>query len=299
MDRSNQVNNVWPYLPAFRAVAETEHLPSAAKALHVVPSALSRSVRLLEDAVGAELFSRKGRRLVLNARGRALLDALKQGTLALERGLVRTAGEAFEGELNVGTIGVLTNSVVLPVLLDLVADRPVIVPAMRACGSREANHRLAIGGLNLAFYYDAIPMEGIWCQRLGALGASVYCGRGHPLFARKGVTEEMLAEHPFSIPQIGDRNVPMDGWPMHLERKVGFRIELLLTNLEVVLSGRFIAVLPDVVAVPFLKEKRLRRFPFAIIPPIEVYGACRDGEEDIDVYRWLFEAVRGRLAAVK
>ena len=26
---------LWPYLPAFRAVAETEHLPSAAERLHV------------------------------------------------------------------------------------------------------------------------------------------------------------------------------------------------------------------------------------------------------------------------
>lgn len=292
MNRANLVNGIWSYLPAFRAVAETEHLPTAAKALHVVPSALSRSVRLLEEAVGEQLFARQGRRLVLNAQGRALLDAVRESVGTIERGLARAGEQDFEGELRVGTIGVLTNHVVLPILLDLVAERPKIVPTMRACGARESNHRLAIGALDLAFYYDATSMDGVWCERLGALGASIYCGRRHPLFAAKRVTQKMLLEHPFSVPQIGDRNVPMDGWPVHLERKVGMRIELLLTNLDVALSGRFVCVLPDVVALPHARAKRLRRFSFDLVPPIEVYGACREGDQDRDLHRRVFGAVR-------
>ena len=292
MKRANLVNDIWPYLPAFRAVAETEHLPTAAKALHVVPSALSRSVRLLEEAVGELLFARQGRRLVLNAQGRALLDAVRESSRTIERGLLRSEEQDFEGELRVGTIGVLTNHVVLPVLLELVAERPKIVPVMRASGARESNHRLAIGALDLAFYYDATPMDGVWCERLGALGASVYCGRKHPLYAAKRVTQKMLLEHPFSVPQIGDRNVPMDGWPVHLDRKVGMRIELLLTNLDVALSGQFVCVLPDVVAAPHLKTKRLRRFAFDLVPPIEVFGACREGDQDRELLARVLRSVR-------
>lgn len=299
MVRSNESHSisprVWAYLPAFRAVAETEHLPTAAAQLHVVPSALSRSVRLLEEALGAEVFARRGRRLSLNARGRALLEALKQSTLALERGLSVAGGKAFEGSLNVGTIGVLTNHVVLPVLLDFVAEHPKVVPAMRSAGSREANHRLGLGSLDLAFYYDAVPMEGIWCNKLGALNASVYCGKTHPLFKKKKVTLELLLEQKFSIPQIGDRNLPMDGWPVDLDRNVGFRIELLATNLEVALSGRFVTVLPDIAAEPFVASKLLRRFPFELLPPIEIFGACREGEEDSPVNRALLDAVRARV----
>jgi len=287
------LHKIWPYLPAFRAVAETEHLPTAAAQLHVVPSALSRSVRLMEETVGAPLFGRRGRRLVLNARGRALLQAMQQGALALERGLGRASGDAFEGDLNVGTIGVLTNHIVLPVLLDVAARNPKVQPALRTAKPRDANHRLVIGSLDLAFYYDALAMDGICCGRLGALSASVYCGKTHPLYGLKRVTQAQMLEHPFSIPDIGDRNVTMDGWPVHLERKVGFRIDLLLTNLEVALSGHFLTVLPDVVAAPH--AKRLRRFPFDIVPSIEVYGACREGEDDLPHHRMIFEAVTKRL----
>ena len=44
------VERIWNWLPAFRAVAETEHLPTASDLLHVTPSALSRTIRLLEQA---------------------------------------------------------------------------------------------------------------------------------------------------------------------------------------------------------------------------------------------------------
>lgn len=296
MDRSRLLDDLWSYLPAFRAVAETEHLPTAAQRLHVVPSALSRSVRLLEAAMGGEVFERTGRRLVLNARGRALLEGLRQGTLAMERGLSRASGDSLEGELAIGTIGVLTNHIVLPVLLELVDRWPRVQPSMRTYGPKEANHRLAIGNVDLAFYYDAIAMDGIICERLGTLGASVYCGRTHPLFAARNVSAATLSEHLFSVPHIGDRSLPMDGWPVHLPRKVGFRIELLYSNVDVCLSGRFVTVLPDVAAAPHLEAGQLRLLARDLVPPIEVYAACRSGEENAPLVRDVWERVRARVA---
>ena len=35
MDRFRAIAQIWNWLPGFRAVAETEHLPSAAERLHV------------------------------------------------------------------------------------------------------------------------------------------------------------------------------------------------------------------------------------------------------------------------
>ncbi|MBP8302176.1 MAG: LysR family transcriptional regulator, partial [Planctomycetes bacterium] len=61
MDRLLRLDALWNWLPAFRAVGETQHLPSAATALHVSPSALSRSVRLLEQRLGCTLFERRSR----------------------------------------------------------------------------------------------------------------------------------------------------------------------------------------------------------------------------------------------
>jgi DNA-binding transcriptional LysR family regulator len=295
MQRSNLVHQLWPYLPAFRAVADAGRLGPAAEQLHVVPSALSRSIRILEERLGGAVFERRSGRLVLNARGRALLESVREGMRAIERGAAATSDDVPAGDLPVATLGVLTHHVVLPVLLDLARARPGVVPVLRNLRPAEANHRLVLGDVEVAFYYDAVPLDGVSCARLGALTASVYCGPGHPLRDAPRVTRKMLLAHPFSVPSIGDRGVPMDGWPVELERKVGFRIELLVTNLEVCRSGRFLTVLPDVVAAPHVASGELRRFAFDEFPPIEVYGACRQGEQHRTVIASLFDAVRSRL----
>ncbi|QBJ97297.1 LysR family transcriptional regulator [Rhodococcus sp. ABRD24] len=58
----------------FLALAETEQVTAAADMLQVAQPTLSRRLARLERDLGAELFDRHGRRLVLNDRGRVLRD---------------------------------------------------------------------------------------------------------------------------------------------------------------------------------------------------------------------------------
>ncbi|WP_460490772.1 helix-turn-helix domain-containing protein, partial [Corynebacterium nasicanis] len=55
-------------LRGFVEVAESGHLTESAAALGVPQPTLTRRIRRVEAAVGASLFDRLGRRLVLNAR---------------------------------------------------------------------------------------------------------------------------------------------------------------------------------------------------------------------------------------
>lgn len=91
---SSSPSAFWSYLPAFIAVAETEHLRKAAQALHVSPSALSRTITTLEQRIGYSLFERSGRRLRLTARGERLMRVLRDGMLVLDETL--TAPRATE-----------------------------------------------------------------------------------------------------------------------------------------------------------------------------------------------------------
>ena len=69
----------------FKAVAETQNMSKAAKSLFVSQSALSKSIRALENELGGSLFQRTGKNLVLNDGGRILLryatDILNQCSL--------------------------------------------------------------------------------------------------------------------------------------------------------------------------------------------------------------------------
>lgn len=84
-------------LPAFRAVARLANLRAAAEELHLSHSAVSQQIKLLEEQIGFTLFDRRGRRVVLNAAGAALLRAVEPALTQLDDG-VRAAAAASGNE---------------------------------------------------------------------------------------------------------------------------------------------------------------------------------------------------------
>ncbi|WP_176464051.1 LysR substrate-binding domain-containing protein [Bordetella genomosp. 11] len=81
-------------LPVFRAVAETQNLRAAADALHLTHSAVSQQIRLLETRLGHALFDRRGRRVVLNSSGAALLRSVQGALALLDEGVQAAAAAA-------------------------------------------------------------------------------------------------------------------------------------------------------------------------------------------------------------
>ena len=60
-------------LEIFEEVAANQHVTKASERLLVSQSAVSMAIGELESIVGGPLFERRGRRLLLNERGRLLL----------------------------------------------------------------------------------------------------------------------------------------------------------------------------------------------------------------------------------
>ena len=85
-------------LPHFVALAETLHFGRAAEALGMDQAQLSRSIRRLEDSIGAPLFDRSGRRVSLTPSGAALLDEARPILEAATRG-ARRARRIHSGEI--------------------------------------------------------------------------------------------------------------------------------------------------------------------------------------------------------
>ncbi len=269
--------NLWNWLPTFAEVAETGSVVAAARRLALTPAAVSRTLRLLEDALGTPVFNRVGRGLVLNAAGTALRDAVRAATRDVDAGLSESLGDPFLGPLRVSSLGVLTDHFVVPALVELKRAHPALTPEHAVLGPAEAATLLVRGLLDVAFWYEEVTAEEIVVERLGQIGASIYCGRGHPLFtARKPALADVLA-HPFSVPRIGDTGRVQDGWPSDVPRKVGMRITMLRSNLMVALSGALVTVLPDVTATPHVAAGELRQLPVLALPPIEIFAARHAG----------------------
>ncbi len=287
--------NLWNWLPTFLEIAEAGSVVAAARRLGLTPAAVSRTLGLLEDALGQGVFNRAGKTLVLNAAGAALRDAVRDATRAVDLGLSETLGDPFLGPLRVASLGVLTD-LVLPAILELKRDHRELVPEHLNIGPSEANNLLVRGRLEVAFYYEEVTAEDVVVERLGQLGASIYCGRSHRLFERRKVTRADVLAEAFSVPRVGESGRVRDGWPADVPRKIGMRIELLRSNLVVSLSGMLLTVLPDVTAAPHVATGELRRLPVVELPPIDIFVARHQNTLGRRPAELLIEAVKRQLA---
>ncbi|MEM7295453.1 MAG: LysR family transcriptional regulator [Pseudomonadota bacterium] len=95
----------WDKLRIFHAVADAGSLTHAGETLHLSQSAVSRQIRGLEEALGATLFHRHARGLILTEQGELLFDATAAMNKRLEAASARIKDSAEEvfGELRVTT----------------------------------------------------------------------------------------------------------------------------------------------------------------------------------------------------
>jgi DNA-binding transcriptional LysR family regulator len=238
VDRANRIAQLWSWLPAFRAVAECEHLPTAARTMNVSPSALSRSVTQLEAALGHRLFRRDHRRLELEPAGQELLAAVRDAMRRVDDALgkptderprqVRVAGDPAWIGLVIAPAA--TGFELEHVDLDLAAVR----------------ESLLRGQVDLVVVEQAIVADDLVVDQLGPVA--------HRLFGLRG--------RPFAI-----CTTRPDAWPSHEARTIALRASRLETVLASCQHGAVQALLPVVLARPL----GLRAHPTPRLPAGQLY----------------------------
>jgi DNA-binding transcriptional LysR family regulator len=227
-----RLQNVWSWLPAFRTVAETQHLPSAARALHVTPSALSRSIKHLEDAIGQSLFTREERRIKLNRNGEILLSVVRDAMHRIGDGIEQVSASAVE-RVRVAGPPTRLQLVVLPVVHQRrQAGEPLVVDVADVRAELVVPALLR-GDLDLALNEVHVTAGELIAEDVGEVVRMVCCGRrpsGRP-------------EVPFAVYMDST-----DPWPSQLPRDVALWSPHLCMVVEECVSGQMQAVLPAAVA---------------------------------------------------
>lgn len=106
------------HLRCFIAVAEELHFARAAERLHIDQSPLSRTIKELEEELGARLFVRTTRSTQLTRAGRLFLEHVQRVFAALDqaRDSVKSVANGFHGQLRLALSDGITPSR-LPALL--------------------------------------------------------------------------------------------------------------------------------------------------------------------------------------
>lgn len=152
-------------LPTFRVAAKLQNLRAAAEQLHLTHSAVSQQIALLEAQVGLALFDRRGRGLVLNAAGQALLRAVEPALDGLAQGVMaaQAAASGQAQQLRITVVPSFAQRWLLPrmprwherhpdILLDMHASLQVV--------------DLAHEGFHAALRAGQGPWKGLAAQRL-------------------------------------------------------------------------------------------------------------------------------------
>jgi DNA-binding transcriptional LysR family regulator len=208
--RMLSIERFWPWLPAFRVIAETEHVGRAAKVLHISASALSRTLRQLEDAVGEPLFDRVGTGLRLNAAGAALLTATRDAMRVVDDGASQAKRAAVV--LQMGAIDAAQFVVAAACADATFADGPARIDVLHL-ESENGGKAIARGALDLAIV-DGEAKAPTWLVRaqLPPVPRSVWAapGQARPATSvRSDLTSVALASRAAVLPDALGRTI---GW---------------------------------------------------------------------------------------
>ncbi len=183
-------------LPAFRAVAEMQNLRAAAEVLHLTHSAVSQQIRGLEQQLGFMLFERRGRRLVLNPGGEALLHSVRGALAQLDDG-VQAAAAASGGSaqrLRVTVLPSFAQRWLLPRMSRWRERHPGV--ALEIDASQQLVD-LQREGYHAALRYGSGPWPGLASERLFGV-PTLKIVVGSPAAARRlaGAQPEAFAREP-------------------------------------------------------------------------------------------------------
>lgn len=193
----------------FVAVAETENVVRAARALNVAQPALSRQLRSLEKEVGAPLFERHPRGVRLTPAGAALLAHAREALRAADAGLVAARNATTTTTINVSPPDWPHRAVfVAQARARLRAKRPDIDVVFSSSPWTIGVKTLRSGEVDVAFGIApvGIPYPEDICSELliDEPGTSALIAADHPLAQRASVRLADLRDLPSLIPPRED-----------------------------------------------------------------------------------------------
>ncbi|MBX8996917.1 LysR family transcriptional regulator [Corynebacterium testudinoris] len=235
------------------AVAESGHLTEASELLDVSQPTLTRRIQRIEKAVGADLFDRSGRRIALNARGRAFLPHARTIVAELAAGTAKVGRlmDPAHGTVRLDFMHSLGTWMVPDLLRDYRALYPHVDIRLHQGAARELVDRVLIDAADLALVGPRPPEAGtgIGWHQLRVQRLALAIPEDHPL-AQPGPV-------PIDIRDARDEGfvgmLPGYGTRLLLDRvteEAGFHPRLVFESMELttvaglVSAGLGVALLP-------------------------------------------------------
>ena len=284
-------------LRAFEAVARLDSVSRAAEELHVTHGAVSRQLRVLEQALVAPLFVRAGRGLALTAAGRRLHAAAEDALRPLRSAWAELRRGPEQAPLVLGCPGSLLARWMIPRLDRLAQECPGLQLHLSA---RETAPDAQLSGLDAALMIAAPPWPADWqvhalaTERIGPVLGPRWPGAETLLQAPPQKLAVHALLHTASRPQAWRAWATRVGVnPDTLRMGTGF--DHLHYLLEAAIAGLGIAIAPEQLVAEDLASGRLIA-PWGFVDTDAQWVLCASRRRDDARIARLAAWLRGALA---
>ena len=268
----------------------------AANALAISPSALSRRVAKLEEAIGGLIVNRTTRSIALTALGRRLVTRCEPLLRELDESVDESSriARGMEGQIAVGCV----SSIAYTLLPSVVSDFRKRHPDPRISLKDDDGLRITAAVLNYEVELGITTVVGrdreLYSELIATDPFVLVCARDHPLANEKSLHWRRIASQRLmgfkassSIRQLLDQRLQREGLQLLWFDEVD-KLSSLLSYLR---TGSFVGVVPsliarylvELVAVPMIGpriERRIyltRRKDMTLNPPAQMlWNAIRD-----------------------
>jgi DNA-binding transcriptional LysR family regulator len=183
-------------LRAFVAIAESGTFTAGALRVHVTQAAISMQIRQLENELGARVFVRAPRHIILTEAGEHLLQRarqiLREHDAALDE-IAELAG-AERGRLRIGSASAMVLTDQLPkILKELRKGHPAAEISVTSGTSEALVDQILAGELDIAFVSLPVDVRGIQTERLSEDQLVAIASPRHKLAKQRTISAYTLA----------------------------------------------------------------------------------------------------------
>jgi DNA-binding transcriptional LysR family regulator len=183
-------------LRAFVAIAESGTFTAGALRVHVTQAAISMQIRQLETEIGAKVFVRAPRHVILTEAGEHLLrrarQMLREHDAAIDE-IAELAG-AERGRLRIGSASAMVLTEQLPLILkELQKQHPRAEISVTSGTSEALVDQILAGELDIAFVSLPVDARGIKTERLSDDQLVAIASPRHRLAKQKTISAYTLA----------------------------------------------------------------------------------------------------------
>lgn len=192
-------------LAIFVAVAEREHLTKAAAANNLTPSAVSASIRSLEQHYGVELFHRIGRRIELTDAGRIFLEEARK-LLARSQSvelILSELGSLQRGSLNVFASQTIASYWLPPRLMEFHNRFPGIELQLTIGNTRTVADAVISGEADIGFVEGELDEPALAASIVAHDELVVVVGPSHPWAGKKALDVDDIRSGRWVMREVG------------------------------------------------------------------------------------------------